>query len=177
MRLELIGARHPCGNLAGKLHWNCPERILDIAKLYFAAFQEALMVLKKVLIAGFCATAFVWSSLAVADEYRADEFLGLDLSTAVLSPRPLGPAASFTPGPLDVTVDQKSNRAQVTAEPKAEPKVVAPRARVAHARAEPRLMARTKLARHHRNPLDAQALDTRIQVWPCKSGGICNWKR
>jgi len=24
---------------------------------------------------------------------------------------------------------------------------------------------------------DAQALDTRIQVWPCRSGGICNWKR
>ena len=139
------------------------------------------MVLKKVLIAGFCATAFVWSSLAVADEYRVDEFLGLDLSTAVLSPKPLGPAASFTPGPLDVTVDQKSNRAQVIAEPKAEPrvvatKVVAPRTRAAHARTEPRLMARTKIARHHRNPLDAQAFDARIQVWPCKSGGICNWK-
>jgi hypothetical protein len=47
-----------------------------------------------------------------------------------------------------------------------------------HARAEkPRPAARTKLARRHGNPLDAQAFDTRIQVWPCRSGGICNWKR
>jgi len=34
-----------------------------------------------------------------------------------------------------------------------------------------------KLARRHGNPLDAQALDTRIQTWPCKSGGICDWKQ
>jgi hypothetical protein len=115
--------------------------------------------------------------VAVADEYAADEFLGLDLSTAVLSPRPLGPGASFAPGPLDVTVDPRSNRTQVIAEPKAEPKVVARRTRVEHARAEPRLVARTKITRHHHNPLDAQAFDARIQVWPCKSGGICNWKR
>jgi hypothetical protein len=147
------------------------------------------MLLRDVLIASFCATAFVWSGLAIADEYRPDEFLGLDLSTAVLSPKPLGPAASFTPGPLDVTVDPNSNRAQVIAEPKAEPRVVAPKvvapkvvaqrtraANAAHARAEPRLVARTKIARHH-SPLDAQAFDARIQVWPCKSGGICNWKR
>jgi hypothetical protein len=143
------------------------------------------MVLKNVLIAGFCATALVGTSLAVADEYAPDEFLGLDLSTAVLSPKPLGPAASFTPGPLDVTVDPNSSRAQAIVEPKVEPKMIAPkvvaqRTRVAHAartRAEPGLMARTKIARHHRNPLDAQAFDTRIQVWPCKSGGICNWKQ
>jgi hypothetical protein len=135
------------------------------------------MVLKNILIASFCATALVGSSLVVADEYAPDEFLGLDLSTAVLSPKPLGPAASFAPGPLDVAVDAKSNRAQVIAEPKAEPKVVGKRTRVVHARAEPRLVARTRIARHHRNPLDAQAFDTRIQVWPCKSGGICNWKR
>jgi hypothetical protein len=42
---------------------------------------------------------------------------------------------------------------------------------------KPRVAARTKLVRRHGNPLDAQAFDTRIQVWPCKSGGICNWKR
>jgi hypothetical protein len=47
-----------------------------------------------------------------------------------------------------------------------------------HARAEkPRGAVRTKLARRHGNPLDAQAFDTRIQAWPCKSGGICNWTR
>jgi hypothetical protein len=37
--------------------------------------------------------------------------------------------------------------------------------------------ARTKLARRHRDPLNAQAMDTRVQAWPCKSGGICNWKQ
>jgi hypothetical protein len=37
--------------------------------------------------------------------------------------------------------------------------------------------ARTRLAHRHRNPLDAQAMDTRIQKWPCRSGGgICDWK-
>jgi hypothetical protein len=47
-----------------------------------------------------------------------------------------------------------------------------------HVRAEkPRGAARTRLAHRHRNPLDAQAMDTRIQVWPCKSGGICKWKQ
>jgi hypothetical protein len=33
------------------------------------------------------------------------------------------------------------------------------------------------LAHRHRNPLDAQAMDTRIQVWPCKSGALCKWKQ
>jgi hypothetical protein len=143
------------------------------------------MVLKNVVIGCFCAAALVGSSLVVADEYAPEEFLGLDLSAAVLSPKPLGPAASFTQGPLDVAVDPNSSRAQAIVEPKVEPKMIAPkvvaqRTRIAHAahtRAEPRLMARTKIARHHRDPLDAQASDARIQVWPCESGGICNWKR
>jgi hypothetical protein len=108
---------------------------------------------------------------------------------SVLSPKPLGPPASFTPGPLDVTVDRENNRVHVDAEPAATPKVVVRSARAAHPRADqmrhvtqPRLLARTKFAHHHGNPLDAQAfdakaLDARIQVWPCKSGGICNWRR
>jgi hypothetical protein len=142
-----------------------------------------------------------------ADQYLADEFLGLDLSKAALSPRPLGPAASFTPGPLDVTVDRESNRAHAEAEtmvpaavvapkpvvPKAVvPKTVVPKTVVRSAQAvhpgaapvrqvrqatPPRLLARTKFAGHPGNPLDAHASDPRIQVWPCRSGGICNWKR
>jgi hypothetical protein len=163
------------------------------------------MVLKNAFITLGCATVLAWSGLSVADEYRPHEFLGLDLSTAVLSPKPLGPPSGFAPGPLDVTVDRGSNTVHAIAEPaaesktelksdfkteKANPKVapkaalktalktIAPATRVAHLRAPPpRLMARTKLARHHRNPLDAQAFDARIQVWPCKTGGICNWKR
>jgi hypothetical protein len=158
----------------------------------FCAFQEALMILRDIFIAVFGVT-LLWSGVSIADEYRPDEFLGLDLSRAVLSPRPLGPAAGFAPGPLDVKVDRGGEDAQARAEPAAEPKIVVRNARVAQPRAEqprvalprvvhqrvepPRLVARTKLARHHRSPLDAQAFDARVQVWPCKSGGICNWKR
>ena len=160
------------------------------------------MVLKNAFITLGCAIVLVWSGLSVADEYRPHEFLGLDLSTAVLSPKPLGPPSGFTPGPLDVTVDRGSNTVHAIAEPAAEPKAelkskfkteskatpkvasktalktIAPGTRVAHLRAAPpRLVARTKLAHHQLNPLDAQAFDARIQVWPCKTGGICNWKR
>ena len=170
------------------------------------------MTPKNVFAAAIGATLLAWSGLVVADEYRADQFLGLDLSKALLSPKPLGPASKFVPGPLDVTVDRGSASAQASVEPKtepkepqaepsvqqaeprvrhaesrarqAEPRFVIHKTRVAHARAEkplraeqPRGAARTKLARRHGNPLDAQAFDTRIQVWPCRSGGICNWKR
>jgi hypothetical protein len=154
--------------------------------------------------------ALVWSGLAAAQPYRPDDFLNLDLSKAVLSPRPLGPAMSFTPGPLDVTVDRGNNPAQANAESVIDPKTVAAetvhaesvssanhaelstaakaalvnrtaagRRRVARAHTEgpaPR-KPHTLVALHGRNPMEAQARDTRIQVWPCKSGGICNWKR
>jgi hypothetical protein len=149
------------------------------------------MVLKSVFAAVICTTLLGWSGMSVADEYRADQFLGLDLPQALLSPKPLGPAAQFAPGPLDVNVDRGGGTAQARAEPKAEPeaeprivmrqtRIV--RARVAkpvvQARAEkPRASAPVNLARRHTDPLDAQAFDTRIQVWPCRSGGICNWKR
>jgi len=44
--------------------------------------------------------------------------------------------------------------------------------------AKPKGSARIRLAHRHRNPLDAQAMDTRIQKWPCRSGGggICDWR-
>ncbi|HLX15262.1 MAG TPA: hypothetical protein VKS24_08660 [Bradyrhizobium sp.] len=136
------------------------------------------MALRNVFIVTVGVIVMTWSGLSAADEYRADEFLGLDLSRAVLSPKPLGPASGFTPGPLDVTVDRGSNRVQARSEPAVEPKVVVRNTRVVHQRAVPqRQLARTKLARQLRNPVDAQAFDARIQVWPCKSGGICNWKR
>jgi hypothetical protein len=149
------------------------------------------MVLKSVFAAVICTTLLAWSGLSVADEYRPDEFLRLDLPQALLSPKPLGPAAQFAPGPLDVNVDHGSEAAQARAEPKAEPqaepRIVMRQTRIVHARAEkpvvharaekPRAAAPVKLARRHGNPLDAQAFDTRIQVWPCRSGGICNWQR
>jgi hypothetical protein len=139
------------------------------------------MGLKHISIAMLCATLAVWSGMAAADEYRPDEFLSLDLSKAVLSPKPLGPPAEFAPVRFEAKADGGSEIAQARMEPKAGPRIVLHKTRVtrvAHlGAAKPRIAARTKLARRHGNPLDAQAFDTRIQVWPCRSGGICNWKR
>ena len=145
------------------------------------------MVLKNVFAAIIGTTLLAWSGLAVADEYRPGEFLGLDLSKAVLSPKPLGPAQQFVPVQLEAKTDRGDERAPARAEAKSEPKIVVHKTRVVHAHPEkpvvharaekPRGAVRTKLARRHGNPLDAQAFDTRIQAWPCKSGGICNWKR
>jgi hypothetical protein len=144
------------------------------------------MVLKNVFAAFVCTMLLAWSGLSIADEYRPDEFLGLDLSRAALSPKPLGPPAQFAPGPLDVKVDRGSEavparvatEATPTVAVRETPKVAVRETRPVHARAEkPRGAVRTRLARRHGNPLDAEAFDTRIQVWPCKSGGICDWKR
>jgi len=145
------------------------------------------MTPKNVFAAVIGATLLAWSSLSIADEYRPDQFLGLDLLRAVLSPKPLGPPSKFEPVRIEAKGDRASESARASAEAKAGPKIVqttivhtkrieAPR--VAETRAEkPRGAARAKLAQRHGSPLDAQAFDTRIQVWPCKSGGICGWKR
>ena len=136
-------------------------------------------------------------SIALADEYRPNEFLGMDLSAAVLSPKRLGPPAEFAPVAVeansDASNDAKSEaRANPASEPywareelKTEPKEIA--VEDVHVTPQPRHTAhakvnspvRTKLAHRHGNPLDAQAMATRIQKWPCKagSGGICGWKQ
>src|SRR3954464_15103747 len=126
--------------------------------LLFEYFRRLRMVLKSIFAAIICATLLVWSGLAMADEYRPDEFLGLDLSKAVLSPKPLGPASQFVPVQVEARTDRGSEGAQPSAESKAERKVVIHKTRVVHMRAEkPRSAARTKLARRQGNPLDAQA--------------------
>ena len=102
---------------------------------------------------------------ALANDYRAGELLSLDLSKAVLSPKRIGPPAEFAPVPVQARTDSQ----QVVAEPKAAGQRAV---RAAHSLRQ----AHVKPARRS-NPLDAQAMDTRIQTWPCKSGGICNWKR
>ena len=158
------------------------------------------MVLKRFVAVLVCAGSLAWSSAALADEYRADEYLGLDLSKAVLSPKPLGPPQQFAP----VAVEAKSERSDRGSEAnwartdlKTEPRRVAVQdvrdiapQRATHPRrathvanedrvsAKPKGAARTRLAHHHRNPLDAEARDMRIQKWPCRSGegGICEWK-
>jgi hypothetical protein len=150
------------------------------------------MVPKSIFMVLIPTIVMAWSGVAIADQYRPDEFLHLDLSKAVLSPKPLGPASGFTPGPLDVNIDRGSADAQARVEPKAsEPKATVEPKASAEAKAEPaitvkktrvvrtektRSPAKAKLARRHGNPLDAEAFDTRIQVWPCRSGGICNWR-
>ena len=137
------------------------------------------MVLKSVPFA--VALVLAWGGIARADDYKPDEYLGLDLSKAVLSPKRLGPETQFAPVALEA---KGGNEAQARVEPMDVPKkVAAERVHVAEpkvARAkstQPRGAARAKLAHRRGNPLDAQAMDTRIQTWPCRSGGICNWKR
>jgi len=130
--------------------------------------------------------ALMSGTAALAADYRPDEFFTLDLPKAVLSPKPLGPESHFEPVPVEAKADQgaekKPDQAVAATQPQARPDVprsiATPRVHVARPLEKAHGAARTKLAhRHHGNPLDAQAMDTRIQTWPCKSGGICNWKR
>ena len=138
------------------------------------------MVLKSVPFAVAIALVLAWGGIARADDYKPSEYLGLDLSKAVLSPKRLGPETQFAPVALEA---KDGNEAQARVEPVDVPKKVAAERvhvsepKIARAKStEPRGAARTKLAHRHGNPLDAQAMDTRIQTWPCRSGGICNWK-
>jgi len=73
------------------------------------------MVLRNVFAAIICTTLLAWSGLAVADGYHPDEFLGLDLSRAVLSPKPLGPAQQFVPVQLEARTDRGSEAAPARA--------------------------------------------------------------
>jgi hypothetical protein len=135
---------------------------------------------KKICAAGVCAGLLAWGSLSAAAEglpnqYRPSEFLGLDLSKAVLSPKPLGPPSSFAQVPIEA--DSGGPGAQARAEPKPAAGGVVRKSRAAERTEKPRGAVRTKLARRHSNPFDAEAFDTRIQVWPCKTGGICDWQR
>ena len=145
---------------------------------------------QRVIRAVFGAALLSIGSASLADEYRPDAFLTLDLSKAVLSPTPLGPPAEFAP----VSVEAKSEPSGVL--PNADTRTVAitkvattPKraeltpamrreTRISQAGERRRGASRVKLAHRHGNPLDAQAMDTRIQKWPCKSGGggICGWK-
>ena len=132
------------------------------------------MVLKSAIATALCTALLISGGAALADDYKAGELIGLDLSTAVLSPKRLGPETQFAP----VRIEARSDRRPVKTERVIVPKEAAPKPQMAQERVEkPRAAARTKLARRHSNPLDAQARDTRIQTWPCKSGGICDWQR
>lgn len=139
------------------------------------------MIPRNAIVAAVGTAALVLSMPAMADEYRPGDYFNLDLSKAVLSPKRLGPPAEFAPVPVEAKSD-RSDAAHVVAEPKPVPTTTV---RAAHAAPAPQRSVRTerrapparaRLARRHGNPLDAQARDTRVQTWPCRSGGICNWR-
>nr|WP_233287243.1 hypothetical protein [Bradyrhizobium oropedii] len=141
--------------------------------------------MKSVLVATVCTAWLALGGVAFADDYRPSEFFSLDLSQAVLSPKRLGPPAQFEPVPVEAKTDRSPDQ-HANAEPKVEEPKVAPQKAVRTSRvtAQPepkraaaRVPARAKLARRHSNPLDAEARDVRIQTWPCRTGGICNWQR
>lgn len=132
------------------------------------------MVLKNAIIPALCAGFLMSGSAARADEYRAGELIGLDLPSALLSPKRLGPETQFAP----IRIEARTERKPVKTERVVVRKPPERKAHVAQQRTEkPHGAARAKLVRRHGNPLDAQARDTRIQTWPCKSGGICDWQR
>jgi hypothetical protein len=137
------------------------------------------MVLKSAFAAAICTWLLLSGGAALADEYRADEFFGLDLPQAVLSPKRLGPETQFAPVRIEARTDRKpvkTERVVVAKEAAPKPQMAQERVEKPERVAKPRPAARTKLARRHSNPLDAQARDTRIQKWPCTSGGICGWQ-
>ncbi|WP_338831204.1 hypothetical protein [Bradyrhizobium sp. 27S5] len=143
------------------------------------------MVLKSALVAIVCTACLAVGGVALADEYRPSEFFSLDLSQAVLSPKRLGPPAQFEPVPVEAKTDhgpdQRANVEPMVEQPKVASQKAARTARVTaqpeRKRAAAPAPARARLARRHANPLDAEARDTRIQTWPCRTGGICNWRR
>ena len=65
------------------------------------------MGLKNAIATALCTGLLMSGSAAWADEYRADEFLGLDLPQAVLSPKRLGPETQFAPVRIEARTDRK----------------------------------------------------------------------
>ncbi|MES2028547.1 MAG: hypothetical protein V4477_05160 [Pseudomonadota bacterium] len=131
------------------------------------------MSLKRLIAASAGIALLASFGAAQADSYKPGEYLLLDLQKAVLSPKLLGPPASFEPVQIQAKADAKTDA-------KANPVKATPRVARAQA-AKPvaqRAAAQKKVARSRRgNPLDANAADTRVQVWPCRTGGICNWRK
>jgi hypothetical protein len=136
-------------------------------------------MVSRAVYSAFFVAALLSGGASMAAEYRPDEFLRLDLSKAVLSPKPLGPPAEFAPIAVEAKAEAKGDAKSDDA---AEGVTAAPKAVPLHRRAATAARVETpkvhrRLAHRRGNPLDAQAMDTRIQVWPCRSGGICNWEQ
>jgi hypothetical protein len=84
------------------------------------------MGLKIVAATALCTGLLLSGGAALADEYRADQFLGLDLSQAVLSPKRLGPETQFAP----VRIEARSDPRPVKTERVVVAKEAAPRPQI-----------------------------------------------
>jgi hypothetical protein len=147
---------------------------------------------QRAICAGFGAVLLFAGHGSIAADYRPDDFLTMDLSKVALSPKPLGPPAEFVPVPVEAKSEPSGvlpyadTRKVAVTNVKAAPErtelspAMRRETRVSQASPERRRGAgRARLAHRRGNPLDAQAMDTRIRKWPCKSSdsGICAWKQ
>lgn len=135
------------------------------------------MILKSGVALSVCFVCLAGSGVSHAAGYQPGQFFSLDIAQAALSPNPLGPPAHFEQIPVEANTgpdDRTVPDAKVT---QAQPAPIRPHTPVETKTARRKVSHRKLALRSRRNPLDAQASDTRIQVWPCKSGGICNWRR
>ncbi len=81
------------------------------------------MVPKSAIAAVLCTGLLMSGSAALADEYHAGEFFGLDPSQALLSPKRLGPETQFAP----VRIEAKTDRRPVKTERVVVSKTAAPK--------------------------------------------------
>lgn len=133
------------------------------------------MVLKPLFATVLLASSVFAGGPSTAATYSPGDFLTLDLSKAAFSPNLLGPPTQFEPVPVEAkSMESGADLTPALTEKTAE---AAPARSVRPHLARLHTIARPKLVRRHTNPLDAQASDTRVQVWPCRTGGICNWQR
>jgi hypothetical protein len=130
----------------------------------------------KSLIAASVGVALLASPVAVrADAYKPGEFLLLDLQKAVLSPKLLGPAASFERVQIEAKADAKNEIDAAADRPRTAAQKAVPVVKPSRVAAKP--PARSRVVRKRSDPMNANAADTRVQVWPCRTGGICNWQK
>jgi hypothetical protein len=140
----------------------------------------------KYVLPALLGVALLVGSVALAAGYRPDQYFGLDLSKAALSPNPLGPPSQFARVPRRDNSDRTgAARAGAALIPNAKKvaleRVSAPRTRkVARVgAAAPRGPLPTKVARRRVNPRNALAWVPAIRTWPCnpRFGGICIWRQ
>ena len=123
---------------------------------------------------------------ATAASRNPNDYLTLDLKSAVLSPEPLGPATHFQPlgveAHSDITLPAPAGEAptKTAAAPAGEAAIKTAAAPAASTAPHVAHTMRHHFAQRHRSsPLDAnaEAPRPRIQRWPCRASGICAWQK